>query len=75
MQWVATSDIGVFAATAFANPSEYNGKAIGLAGDKKSVAEITQTFKEAVDYDHQPAPLFLGSVLTYMVTEVGLMVG
>jgi hypothetical protein len=75
MQWVATSDIGVFAAIAFANPAEYNHKALGIAGDRKSVAEITQTFKEAVDYDHQPAPWFLGSVLTTLVKEVGLMVG
>ena len=75
MQWVATSDIGIIAAIAFANPEQYNKKAIGIAGDRKTVAEITATFKQAVDYDHQPAPWFLGSVLTTLVKEVGLMVG
>lgn len=75
MQWVATSDIGVFAAKAFADPKAYNGRAIGIAGDTKNVPEITATFKKAVNYDHQPAPWFLGSVLTTLVSEVGLMVG
>jgi hypothetical protein len=74
-QWVATSDIGVFAALAFANPSEWNHKAKGIAGDSKNVADLSATFKKAVDYDHQPAPWFLGSVLTTLVKEVGLMVG
>jgi SPX domain protein involved in polyphosphate accumulation len=74
LQWIATSDIGHFAALAFSNPEEYNHKAIGLAGDELNVAEVSQAFKTALNYDQQAAFGFLGSILTTLVTEVGLMV-
>ncbi|KAK4683266.1 hypothetical protein QC764_123560 [Podospora pseudoanserina] len=32
LQWIATRDIGFFAAEAFHNPEEWNKKATGLAG-------------------------------------------
>jgi hypothetical protein len=74
LQWIAASDIGHFAALAFNDPEGYNHKAIGLAGDNLNVAEVSQTFKEALNYNQQPAFGFLGSVLTTLVSEVGLMV-
>lgn len=74
LQWIATSDIGYFACLAFANPEEYNHKAIGLAGDVLNVDEISETFKRVLSYDQRPAFSFLGSILTTLVSEVGLMV-
>ncbi|KAI1393120.1 NAD(P)-binding protein [Hypoxylon trugodes] len=75
MQWVATSDIGVFAAKAFAEPENWNRKAVGLAGDELSWEQLNESFAGATG---SPAPAtywFFGSALTYMVTEMGLMLG
>jgi hypothetical protein len=74
LQWIAASDIGHFAALAFGDLDEYNHKAIGLAGDNLNVSEVTKAFETALNYNQQPAFGFLGSVLTTLVSEVGLMV-
>ena len=74
LQWIATSDIGVFAGKAFNNPSEFNHVAIGLAGDELNVPEITKAFKAGANADVTPAFWFLGSVLTTLVSEMGIMV-
>lgn len=73
LQWVATKDIGFFAAEAFAKPADWNHKAVGLAGDELTVAELTQVFKSK---GVASGPTFwpLGSILTYMVTELGIMI-
>lgn len=75
MQWVATADIGVFAAKAFAKPAEWNHRAVGIAGDELTVEQLSAAFARATG---SPAPMaywFLGSALTYMVNEVSLMIG
>lgn len=75
LQWVATHDIGVFAAKAFADPDGWNHRAVGLAGDELTVEELSRSFARATGY---PAPItygFLGSVLTYTVNEMRLMIG
>ncbi|KAI2613222.1 NAD(P)-binding protein [Hypoxylon fragiforme] len=75
MQWVATSDIGVFAAKAFIEPERWSGRAVGLAGDELSWEQLNAAFTNATG---SPAPVsywFFGSVLTYMVTEISLMIG
>ncbi|KAI0156726.1 NAD(P)-binding protein [Hypoxylon sp. FL1284] len=74
MQWVATSDIGVFAAKAFAEPEVWNRRAVGLAGDELSWSQFESSFAKATG---SPAPMtywFFGSALTYVVTEVSLMI-
>ncbi|KAI1773610.1 NAD(P)-binding protein [Hypoxylon cercidicola] len=74
MQWVATSDIGVFVAKAFAEPEHWNRRAVGLAGDELSWSQLNASFTKATG---SPAPVsywFFGSALTYMVTEVSLMI-
>lgn len=74
MQWVAASDIGVFVAKAFAEPERWNRRAVGLAGDELSWGQLDDSFAKATG---SPAPVsywFLGSALTYMVTEVSLMI-
>lgn len=75
LQWVATRDIGVFAAKAFANPQEWKGRAVGLAGDELDMQQLDRSFARATG---QPAPFgysFMGSILTWAVKEMGLMIG
>lgn len=75
LQWVATSDIGFFAAQAFAKPEEWNHKAIGLAGDELTVHEINKAFANATGYPLGTTYSFLGSALMWGVTELGHMIG
>ncbi|KAB5566964.1 hypothetical protein GE09DRAFT_1219212 [Coniochaeta sp. 2T2.1] len=75
VQWVASGDIGRYAAMAFDNPEEWNGRAVGLAGDELTLGELGDVFGEVTG---KPAPVtywFLGSVLTTLVREMGLMIG
>ena len=75
LQWVATSDIGVFAAKAFAHPEEWKGRTVGLAGDELTMEELDKSFARATG---NPAPItygILGSALTFAVKEMGLMIG
>jgi hypothetical protein len=75
VQWVATADIGNFAAIAFADPKEYNKKAIGLAGDSLNIAELGVAFEKATGSSSHVAPTYslLGSLLTTMIGEMGTM--
>jgi uncharacterized protein YbjT (DUF2867 family) len=47
-QLIAVEDIAVFAALAFANPNEYVGKTIELAGDALTESEIAETFSKVI---------------------------
>ncbi|KAK0617634.1 hypothetical protein B0T14DRAFT_273794 [Immersiella caudata] len=74
MQWVATADIGVFAAKAFAAPAEWNHRAVGIAGDELTMEQLSASFARATG---SPAPVTywpLGSLLTTAVQEVRLMI-
>ncbi|KAK0267527.1 hypothetical protein LTR35_016257 [Friedmanniomyces endolithicus] len=73
-QWIATSDIGVFAKLAFQSPKEYNHRAIGLAGDELTSAQLSQAFKNKTGQPMDGTFWFLGSFLKYMVAELGLMI-
>ena len=48
LQSIAVEDIGVFAALAFANPQEYVGKTIELAGDALTEFQIADTFTRVI---------------------------
>lgn len=48
MQLVATDDIGVFAELAFANPQQYLGKTIELAGDELTETQIAEVFTKVI---------------------------
>jgi uncharacterized protein YbjT (DUF2867 family) len=47
-QLVATDDIGVFAELAFAQPEQFLGKTIELAGDELTEAQIVQVFTKVI---------------------------
>jgi uncharacterized protein YbjT (DUF2867 family) len=48
VQSVAVDDIAVFAALAFADPKEYIGKTIELAGDELTEAQIAERFSKVI---------------------------
>ncbi len=48
VQMVAVDDIAVFVALAFADPKQYVGKTIELAGDELTEAQIAETFTEVI---------------------------
>jgi uncharacterized protein YbjT (DUF2867 family) len=47
-QLIAVEDIGVFAELAFANPEEYGGKTIELAGDALTESQLADTFAKVI---------------------------
>ena len=74
LQWIACRDIGVFAAKAFEKPSEYNGKAIGLAGDELTVEQTSEAFKAATGEALTPTWSILGSALKLASSELRAMI-
>ena len=47
-QLIAVEDIGVFTALAFANPNQYVGKTIELAGDALTESQLADTFAKVI---------------------------
>jgi len=75
LAFVATSDIGFFAAQAFLQPDsqEYKKKAISLAGDELTMEELRQVFREKQGYDVPTTYQFFGRFMKWMLTEVNVM--
>jgi uncharacterized protein YbjT (DUF2867 family) len=57
VQFVATYDIGWFAARALEDPERYAGRVIPLAGDELNVADIIGTFKTVIGHKPWVAPI------------------
>ena len=57
VQFVATYDIGWFAARALEDPERYAGRVIPLAGDELNVADIIRTFKTVIGHKPWVAPI------------------
>ncbi|KAI0405635.1 hypothetical protein F4802DRAFT_606666 [Xylaria palmicola] len=74
VQWVATKDIGVFAAKAFTDPESWNHKAIGLAGDELRFDEMSERFELVTGHPAPETFSMLGSALTFMVPELRVMI-
>ncbi|KAL6406464.1 nucleoside-diphosphate-sugar epimerase family protein [Ilyonectria robusta] len=72
--WIATKDIGFFGAEAFHNPSTWNKKAVGLAGDELTFSQLSQSFERATGAPVGTALGLLGKALKHGVPEVGIMV-
>lgn len=73
LQWIATSDIGVFAAEAFHDPARFDKQAIGLAGEELNFAELNQRFKNITGSGVGTTFGLLGKALKAGVEEVGVM--
>jgi uncharacterized protein YbjT (DUF2867 family) len=57
VQFVATYDIGWFAARALEDPERYAGRVIPLAGDELSIGDIVKTFKTVTGHKPWVAPI------------------
>jgi uncharacterized protein YbjT (DUF2867 family) len=57
VQFVATYDIGWFAARALEDPERYAGRVIPLAGDELNVADIIRTYKTVTGHKPWVAPV------------------
>ncbi|KAF4975788.1 hypothetical protein FZEAL_7469 [Fusarium zealandicum] len=74
LQWVATEDIGFFAAEAFVGPTEWNQKAISLTGDEITFSQLNQAFERTTGSPAGTTFGVLGKALKYGVAELGIMV-
>jgi uncharacterized protein YbjT (DUF2867 family) len=68
VKFVATYDIGWFAARALEDPERYAGRVIPLAGDELNVADIIRTFKTVTGHKPWVAPI-PASVAKMMMPE------
>ena len=74
-QWVATSDIGIFVAKAFADTERWDRKAVGLAGDELTLSELSGAFQRVTGRPIPEAHWVFGTMLTCAVRELRLMLG
>ncbi|RDW76630.1 uncharacterized protein DSM5745_06622 [Aspergillus mulundensis] len=73
LQVIAVSDIGFFAAQAFLKLEEYRGKAVSLAGDQLSFAEMAGVFKSVTGRDVPTTFEFIAHFAMWMVKDMGTM--
>ena len=75
LQMISTSDIGKVAAEAFLDfdKADYRNKAISLAGDDLSPNEAGRIFKEVTGQDIPATYNFVGSLLRWLVADLGYM--
>lgn len=75
LAFIATSDIGFFAAQGFLQPDnpEYKNRAISLAGDELTFDEVNQVFKDKLGYPVPTTYEFLGRFIKWMIKEMDIM--
>lgn len=73
LQLTGVRDIGLFAAEAFYKSSEYDGKAVGIAGDELTLDEAREKFKKVTGKELPETFTFLGTLMLWMVKEMGAM--
>jgi uncharacterized protein YbjT (DUF2867 family) len=73
LQLVATSDIGLFAAKAFNDPTKYQGRSISLAGDELNLQDGKKIFRETMGYNMPETFGFVGSGIKLASKEMGSM--
>ncbi|RGP67015.1 hypothetical protein FLONG3_8673 [Fusarium longipes] len=74
LQWVATEDIGYFAAESFTNPNNWSKKAISITGDELTFAQLSEAFEHATGGPAGTTFGILGKALKVGVKEIGIMV-
>ncbi|KAF2621121.1 NAD(P)-binding protein [Macroventuria anomochaeta] len=73
LQLVAISDIGFFAAEAFAKPDEYKGRKISLAGDELTYTQFKTIFAEKTGQSLPTTFRFLAGAINTMIKDLGYM--
>lgn len=74
LQWIATKDIGLFAAEAFHDPTRLNKTALGLASDELTFSQLSRTFEKVTGDSAGTTFSLLGKALKHGVSEIGIMV-
>lgn len=73
LQFIATSDIGYFAAQAFLKPEEFKGRQMALAGDELTYDQFRSEFERTTG---QPLPTtywFVTRMIHWLSKELGYM--
>lgn len=73
LQFIAVSDIGIFAAKAFTEPERFNHRFISLAGDELSFYDANKIFEEKTGSPFPVTFEFVASTLLWAVKEMGVM--
>ena len=73
VQFVATADIGFFAAQAFLNLEQYNGRVLSLAGDELTFPQAEIMFKEKIGKELPRTFGIVSWALIKAVKEIKLM--
>ena len=73
LQLIGAADIGKFAAKAFLNPEQWQGKATAIAGDELTYSQASAIFREKTGHDFPQTYTLLARVLLYFVKELGTM--
>lgn len=73
LQLIATSDIGFFAAEAFAKPEQYKGQKVALAGDELTLDQFRTVFQEKTGQTLPTTFRFVAAGINFMVKDLGLM--
>lgn len=73
LQFIASSDVGWFAAQAFIHPERYRNRRISLAGDELTSDEFKAEFEKTTGQNLPGTYWFLTRLLHRFVKEFGLM--
>jgi uncharacterized protein YbjT (DUF2867 family) len=73
MQWVAVRDVGRHAEKAFSSPDQWDRKAIGLAGDQKSVSGLSEDLMSVTGSPAGNTFSILASALRWALPEIARM--
>ncbi|KAK4237023.1 hypothetical protein C8A03DRAFT_35062 [Achaetomium macrosporum] len=70
LQLVSVRDIGLFAAKALSEPAKWSGKAIGLAGDELTLAELREKFTKVTGQKLPEAWTTVGRAALWAMKEM-----
>ncbi|KAI0469239.1 hypothetical protein F4859DRAFT_487432 [Xylaria cf. heliscus] len=73
LQLVSVRDIGIFGAKAILHPEAYAGRAISLAGDELTLADVRSTFREVAGRQLPQAWTIVGHGVRWMSKDMGRM--
>lgn len=75
MPWIATDDIGFFAAMQLRDYTKWKGRALSLGGEPINFADINATFRNVTGQDAPTTYSFVASGFNWGVAEMGKMFG
>ncbi|KAI0451855.1 hypothetical protein F5B21DRAFT_485337 [Xylaria acuta] len=75
LQLTSVRDIGVFGAKAILHPEQYAGRAIGLAGDELTLADVRSIFRRVAGLQLPQVWTIVGHGVRRMSKDIGRMFG